>query len=234
MPDINHLGIFLLGGVGAPEYAPDGVLKCRGISVEQLANASGITRTAIYNYINGDNRPKAAVLRQICEALSLPFHEGLKYCTPAPGGRLPADANKPDFREPRRKVRNDPTTPLAQKLNRLMQHKDRPMGIRDLSEALGITYEYARKLVRGESIPSRFILKGIAEHFRLDIRELESLHRAERLRREFGEVPGVSDWSEEMQELAGDWTKLTARQREIIKADIGAFASLNKAEGEGR
>lgn len=234
MPEINYLGIFLQGGVGAPAYAPDGVLKYRGISVEQLARASSITRTTIYNYINGVNRPTAPVLRQICAALSLPFEEGLKYCTPAIIGRPVADANTPDYREPPRKVTNVPMTPMARKLKSLMQEQSPRMSIRDLAEALGVSYEHARRLKRGESMPSRLLLKGIAEHFRLDIRELELLHRTERLQREFGEVAGASDWSEEIEELAGNWSRLTIVQREIIKAEIGAFVALNMVEGEQR
>ena len=85
VPDevVNNLRALLLGGDGAPSYAPAGLLERRALSVETLARASGITRTAVYNYINRRQRPTAETLRRICAALDIPFDEGLAYCTPS-------------------------------------------------------------------------------------------------------------------------------------------------------
>lgn len=86
---INNLRALLIGGDGAPGYAPDGLLTYRELSVEKLARLCRVTRTAMYNYISGTNRPTAPVLRRMCEALDIPYEVGLEFCTPAQVGRPP-------------------------------------------------------------------------------------------------------------------------------------------------
>jgi hypothetical protein len=95
MPDIfvvpdepfNNLRPFLVGGDGAPSYAPEGLLVLRNITVDQLARLCGLTRTAIYNYLSGADTPTAPSLHKICDALEIQFDRALEYCTPAPIGR---------------------------------------------------------------------------------------------------------------------------------------------------
>lgn len=88
VPDevVNNLRALLLGGEGAPPYAPAGLLQKKAFSVETLARAAGITRTSVYNYINNKKRPTPETLRRICAALEIPFREGLNYCTPSKVG----------------------------------------------------------------------------------------------------------------------------------------------------
>ncbi len=84
---VNKLRALLVGGEGSPEYAPDGVLAMKKLSVEKFARACNVTRTAIYNYINNVNRPTLYVLRKMSETLEIPLDEILQYCTPAQFGR---------------------------------------------------------------------------------------------------------------------------------------------------
>jgi transcriptional regulator with XRE-family HTH domain len=88
MPDqiVNHLRDLLFGGPGAPAYAPDGLLKKKGLSVESLARAAGLSRTSIYFYIENRKRPTSDSLHRICAALQIPFDKGLSYCTPSKVG----------------------------------------------------------------------------------------------------------------------------------------------------
>jgi transcriptional regulator with XRE-family HTH domain len=88
MPDkiVNHLRDLLCGGPRAPAYAPEGLLKERGLSVERLARAAGLSRTSIYFYIVNKKRPTPESLHRICAALQIPFDEGLSYCTPSKVG----------------------------------------------------------------------------------------------------------------------------------------------------
>ena len=98
---LNNLRAFLIGGEGAPAYAPDGMLtKCQ-LSVEKLARACRLTRAAVYLYIKGQSRPTEPVLLQMCAVLGVPFEEGLRYCTPATVGR-PRSKKVPDVRVPGR------------------------------------------------------------------------------------------------------------------------------------
>lgn len=84
---INNLKAFLFGGEGAPEFAPEGLLNLRKLTVERLARASNVTRTAVYNYTKNINRPTIETLRRMCEALDVPVELGLQYCTPSKAGR---------------------------------------------------------------------------------------------------------------------------------------------------
>lgn len=86
---LNNLRPLLVGGEGAPDYAPEGLLALKRLSVERFAKSIRVTRTAIYNYINGKNRPTTPILKRMSEELELPFEELLKFCTPAGVGRPP-------------------------------------------------------------------------------------------------------------------------------------------------
>ena len=70
---------------------------------------------------------------------------------------------------------------LSDLLGRLM--KDRAVSIRGLASALGVTYEYARRLVKGEALPSRQSAEAIATFFGLDGVELSRMVDSEKLRK---------------------------------------------------
>lgn len=96
---LNNLRALLLGGEGAPSYAPEGLLALRRMTIDELAGASKLSRTVIYFYIEAKHRPTAPTLRRICEALGVSFQEALNYCTPATFGRPPNRA--PSGSDPR-------------------------------------------------------------------------------------------------------------------------------------
>lgn len=80
---VNNLRALLLGGEGAPEYAPQGLLEMKNFSVEKLARLSGVTRTSIYHYMSNKRRPTPETLSSICATLDIPYEEGLAYITPS-------------------------------------------------------------------------------------------------------------------------------------------------------
>jgi DNA-binding Xre family transcriptional regulator len=82
MARINKVRELLLGGEGAPDYAPNGLLTKRDLTVEQLANRAGISRTSVYFYLERKCFPTTVTFKRICAALEIPFSEGLRYCTP--------------------------------------------------------------------------------------------------------------------------------------------------------
>jgi DNA-binding Xre family transcriptional regulator len=84
---VNNLHALLLGGDGAPDYAPEGLLAKKNLSVERLALAAGLKRTSVYHYIAKNRRPTPETLRRLCEVLEISYDEGLKYCTPGKMGR---------------------------------------------------------------------------------------------------------------------------------------------------
>jgi len=63
------------------------ILESRGLSVEQLANSTGVTRASIYHWLTDRNRPRTQAMARICRFLNVPFEEGLAQFTPRKYGR---------------------------------------------------------------------------------------------------------------------------------------------------
>jgi transcriptional regulator with XRE-family HTH domain len=62
-------------------------LEERGLTVEELANKIGVTRAAVYFWLNDTTRPSESAMKRICDLLGLPFEEGLAQYTPKRVGR---------------------------------------------------------------------------------------------------------------------------------------------------
>jgi DNA-binding XRE family transcriptional regulator len=62
-------------------------LALRSMSIEQLANASDLTRASIYFYMNDRARPSAKAIGRICIALNVSIEEGLAQYTMRKRGR---------------------------------------------------------------------------------------------------------------------------------------------------
>jgi transcriptional regulator with XRE-family HTH domain len=80
----------------------------------------------------------------------------------------------------------DPKNKFAEHLATLMEEHDPPLGIKELAEAIGITYEHARRLVRGLSIPSPAILIVLADVFGVDRGVLQGLAKTTKFERQYG------------------------------------------------
>ena len=83
----------LLGGEGSLPEAPEGLLNKLQMSVEELANAAGVTRTSLYYYLGGKKNPSEQTLDRICSVLGITREQGREYCTPTEIGR-PAQRQK--------------------------------------------------------------------------------------------------------------------------------------------
>jgi len=61
-------------------------LAARDMSVAQLATAVGVSRAAVYLYLNDQSRPTGYHMARICQVLGVPIEEGLsKYIPRRPG-----------------------------------------------------------------------------------------------------------------------------------------------------
>jgi transcriptional regulator with XRE-family HTH domain len=89
---INRLKEILMGDPEAEtEAGRVGFLKTNGLSVEKFSREVGITRTAVYFYLNNRSRPTRDTLVKICKTLGIPMSEGVRICTPRESGRQPRD-----------------------------------------------------------------------------------------------------------------------------------------------
>lgn len=50
-------------------------------SIEELANKSGVTRAAIYHYLNGQRQPSVDTFRSICKVLNVDAEKAMKEVT---------------------------------------------------------------------------------------------------------------------------------------------------------
>lgn len=79
---------WLLGDPEArDEKAQIGLLTLRGFSIAELSRESRLGVVSIYSYISGRRRPTPETLRRVCDALHVPYSEGLKHIKPSKMGR---------------------------------------------------------------------------------------------------------------------------------------------------
>jgi transcriptional regulator with XRE-family HTH domain len=62
-------------------------LADRGMTVAQFAGEVGLSRAAIYLYLNDQCRPTAFHMAKMCRVLGVPLREGLAQYVPKPLGR---------------------------------------------------------------------------------------------------------------------------------------------------
>ena len=63
------------------------LLDHRQLSVEQLAEAVGLSRSSVYFYLQDKTRPDEDTMVRICNFLGVPLEEGLRQYTPRKRGR---------------------------------------------------------------------------------------------------------------------------------------------------
>lgn len=124
-------------------------------------------------------------------------------------------------------ARAETTLPLLSEL--LAQTmEEQGVSIRDLSERLGITYEHIRRLVRGEGVPSRFVLKMICDELKMDFHESEKLATADKIRKKYGTIPlELSGKKPGMESIERAWDKLTPTQQIDATTMIVGWAKRN-------
>src|SRR6516162_3553537 len=76
---------------------------------------------------------------------------------------------------------------LAEKLYSAL--RTRPMRLQEFAETFDLTYEHSRKIFKGESFPSKRLLKAICQEFTLDYSEMEKLLVADKIRKQHGTIP---------------------------------------------
>lgn len=62
------------------------LVKKLGLTFEQFARKSKVSRTAIYNYMSDADRPESDTMVRMCRILGVPFEEGLRQYTPKKRG----------------------------------------------------------------------------------------------------------------------------------------------------
>ncbi len=118
-------------------------------------------------------------------------------------------------------------TRFGEMLQNVMADKD--MTIRSLSEEIGSTYEYIRKLVRGLALPSKYMLNTLAQVLKFDIDAAHRLIAADKIEKEHGTIPlELSGKDPELEPLERGWKNLTQQQKDVLMMQFKEFIATNK------
>lgn len=69
-----------------PYWLPKKIMET-GLTIEQVAHRTGVSRTAIYEYLADDSRPSEDTMLRLCRVINVPFNEGLAQYVPKQNGR---------------------------------------------------------------------------------------------------------------------------------------------------
>ena len=111
--------------------------------------------------------------------------------------------------------------------------EQREVSIRDLAEHMEATYEHARRMARGESIPSKFLLKELCKFLGIDFHAAEKASTADKIQEKYGTIP---------QEIAGKtagldpiervWPQLTEEQQQSVIVMVQGWVKMNRARNQ--
>jgi ribosome-binding protein aMBF1 (putative translation factor) len=129
--------------------------------------------------------------------------------------------------KPRNQELEAPSAQLGEMVTEAMNAQG--VSIRSLAESLDITYEHARRISRGEAVPSKFILKAVCSLLELDYKELERLATQDKIRKKYGEVSLVLAGKDPtLEPIERAWPKLTDDQKKDAITMITAWAKRNR------
>jgi transcriptional regulator with XRE-family HTH domain len=120
-----------------------------------------------------------------------------------------------------------PQAPLAE----LIAGKMGEIGvsINDLAGALEISYEHARRVVRGECLPSKHLLASVCEALEIDLGQAERIASLYQMHAKYGNLVAESAGkNSELEPIERVWDLLTPEQQQDAIAMIQAWASRNK------
>jgi len=107
---------------------------------------------------------------------------------------------------------------------------ERGLSIKDVAITLGITYEHIRRIVRGESVPSKLTLKAMCELVGADLSEAAKLATADRIRKKYGTVPiEIAGKKPSLEPMERVWDFLTKNQQQDLITMAQALAQRNRA-----
>ena len=122
---------------------------------------------------------------------------------------------------------NTSKTSVGELLLREMEDKD--ISIRDMAFKTGIVYEHVRRTVRGEGIPSKYVLKLMCDVLGVDFKEAEKIATADKIRRRYGKLPDeIANKKPGLEPIERVWDRLTPQQQEDSISLIQGWAKRKK------
>lgn len=120
---------------------------------------------------------------------------------------------------------------FAERLQELMDnHEPKPVGLLELSQKIRVSYEHCRKILRGKSVPSHFIIAAIAKFFKEDADELEQIAKADTFQRKYADQFPAPEFNKELAVVQKAWPLLEEEQQAEVLALIKNFVSENTSK----
>jgi hypothetical protein len=92
-------------------------------------------------------------------------------------------------------------------------------------------------MVRGDTIPTKFIIRTLAAFFKVNSSPLEALANADRYNKKYGKQAPASIFNPEVAPFAKAWGDLTETQKIALLSQLESFVAQNLvdtgAEGRG-
>jgi transcriptional regulator with XRE-family HTH domain len=107
------------------------------------------------------------------------------------------------------------------------------LSIADLAEKVGTSYEYVRKIAKGDTVPSESMVQELSEALKINRAELERLATADRIRVKFGTIPlELAGKNPELEPLERVWNHLSQEHKADLIAQAQAWAKRDKEKGK--
>jgi len=105
---------------------------------------------------------------------------------------------------------------------------ERGVSIRQLADEVGVVYETVRKAVGGIQLPSKRLLRDIANFLKIDPKHAEELRVQEQLTAKYGDAAArLSRKNPELIQIDQFWDFLTAEQKQHITWLVQSLADKN-------
>lgn len=115
---------------------------------------------------------------------------------------------------------------LADELNR--KRLELKLGLNDIATKSGVSYEYVRQIMRGRTIPSKFLLRVLCQSLNVEYERAIKLAVADRIRKKYGGLPlELAGKDPEMLPLERAWKYLDEGHRRDLIAQAEAWAKAD-------
>lgn len=106
---------------------------------------------------------------------------------------------------------------------------EKNLSIRGLAEIVGLTYEHVRRIVRGENLPSKVVIRAICNELGIDVNEAERLAVAAKITATYGAIPmEIAGKNPELEPIERVWNNLTKEQKRNAISMIQGWAASNR------
>jgi len=103
--------------------------------------------------------------------------------------------------------------------------------IRKMAEELEVTYEHARCIARGLTIPSKRVLPKLSTLLGLDLRELGEAQVSAQIKKKYGDIPlEIAGKNPELEPIQQVWADLSTQHKCDLILMAKTFARLDRQQ----